>query len=207
MALIIVGGQSRNIGKTSVVTGLISAIPERHWTAVKVTQEKTGLCPVGGSSCRCAQSEHTWTITEEHDATGRGDTCRFLRAGAQRALWVRTKSGSVADAVAPLRRELTGAGDMIFESNSLMEFFEPDLYLPVLDQATADFKASARRFLPRADAIVLHQPAADDSVPAWEGVLLDSIAGKPVFRVQPPQYVTPELVEFVRQRIRHSPRR
>src|SRR6266436_1909073 len=37
MAIIVVGGHTRNIGKTSVVAGLIAALPEMHWTAFKVT--------------------------------------------------------------------------------------------------------------------------------------------------------------------------
>ena len=35
MAILVIGGQSRNIGKTAVVCGLILAVPERCWTAIK----------------------------------------------------------------------------------------------------------------------------------------------------------------------------
>ncbi len=204
MAVVIVGGHSRNIGKTSVVAGLIAGIPERHWTAVKITQYGHGICPINGRLCHCAVNEHTWTMNDERDATGRGDTCRFLRAGARRALWVRTKQGRLADAVPALRRAVATAQDLIFESNSLMEFLQPDVYLSVLDMGTRDFKASARKFLPLADAVVLHEPPARDFVPAWDEVSLELIADKPVFRVRPPQYVTPEMVAFVRERIRRS---
>ena len=38
MALIVIGGHSRNVGKTSVVAGLIAALPEYNWTAFKITQ-------------------------------------------------------------------------------------------------------------------------------------------------------------------------
>ena len=37
------------------------------------------------------------------------------------------------------------------ESNSIMKFLRPDLYLTVLDPETEDFKESAREFLDRAD--------------------------------------------------------
>ena len=36
--LVVVGGHSRNIGKTSVVSGLIRRLREYHWTALKITQ-------------------------------------------------------------------------------------------------------------------------------------------------------------------------
>ena len=38
MAIVVVGGHTRNIGKTSVVAGLISALREFNWTALKITQ-------------------------------------------------------------------------------------------------------------------------------------------------------------------------
>ena len=33
MAIVVVGGHTRNIGKTSVMAGLIRALPEMRWTA------------------------------------------------------------------------------------------------------------------------------------------------------------------------------
>ncbi|MGH9492958.1 MAG: hypothetical protein ACRD2K_05615, partial [Terriglobales bacterium] len=129
MALVIIGGHSRNVGKTSVVAGLIAALRERDWTAVKITQYGHGICSVNGESCGCAVDEHTWAITEERDAAGRSDTSRFLAAGARRALWVRTKQGRLAEAMPDLRREIAGAHNVIVESNSVMKFLRPDLYL------------------------------------------------------------------------------
>ena len=201
MALVVVGGHSRSVGKTSVVAGLIAALRERDWTAVKITQYGHGVCSVNGESCGCAVEEHTWAITEERDPAGRGDTSRFLAAGARRSLWVRTKQGRLAEAMPDLRREIAGAGNVILESNSAMKFLRPDLYLTVLDPATADFKESAREFLDLADALLLHEPAGEAG-PAWSGVSLKPVAEKPHFRIRPPNYVPDELVDFVRQNLR-----
>ena len=201
MSLVIIGGHSRNVGKTSVVAGLIAALRERDWTAVKITQYGHGVCSVNGESCGCAVDEHTWAITEERDAAGPSDTSRFLAAGARRSLWVRTKQGRLAEAMPDLRREIEGATDVIVESNSVMRFLRPDLYLTVLDPATADFKESAREFLDLASAVLLHEPAAE-AAPAWTAVSLKPAAGKPRFYITPPRYVTQELVEFVREKLR-----
>jgi hypothetical protein len=38
MATIVIGGQSRSIGKTSVLCALIAAMPGRRFTAIKITQ-------------------------------------------------------------------------------------------------------------------------------------------------------------------------
>ena len=200
MALIVIGGHSRSVGKTSVVAGLIAALPESHWTAVKITQYGHGICSADGDPCDCATDDHSWAVTEERDRSGESDSSRFLVAGAARSLWVRTRQGMLAEAMPRLRQELGDAENAIVESNSVMRFLRPDLYITVLDAATADFKTSAQEFLDRADAVVLHDGA--DHV-AWANVSLKPVAGKPTFRIRPPQYVTPELVEFVRESLHH----
>jgi hypothetical protein len=42
MAIIVVGGSNRGVGKTSLVCGLIAALPEYRWTAVKITTHDHG---------------------------------------------------------------------------------------------------------------------------------------------------------------------
>jgi molybdopterin-guanine dinucleotide biosynthesis protein len=200
--LIVVGGHSRNVGKTSVVAGLIAALREFHWTAAKITQYGHGICARDGHSCDCATGDHTWAITEESDRGGTSDSSRFLAAGAARAFWVRTEQGRLAEALPTLRQRLAGATHIILESNSILKFLRPDLYLMVLDPAQEDFKASAREFLDRADAVILHQRVSKDIEPAtWKGVSLKPVSARPVFPIQPPQYVTPPLVAFVRRRM------
>jgi len=200
MAVIVVGGHSRSVGKTSVVSGLIAALPERRWTAMKITQFGHGICSVNGESCGCAVDEHTWSITDEQARSGKSDTSRFLAAGAARSIWVRTKQGMLAEAMPDVRRLLADSTDAIIESNSVMRFLRPDLYLTVLDFATEDFKPSAQEFLDLASALILHENAREGA-PEWRNVSLKPVAGRPVFYVRPPQYCTPEIVEFVRERL------
>lgn len=198
MAVIVVGGHSRSVGKTSVVAGLIAALPEMHWTAVKITQYGHGICSANGEPCDCATDDHSWAVSEERDRSSESDSSRFLVSGAARSLWVRTRQGMLAEAMPRLRKELATAENAILESNSVMRFLRPDLYITVLDAGNADFKASAKEFLDRADAVVLHDDK--DSV-AWKSISLKPVAGKPVFRIAPPPYVTGDLVEFVRGRV------
>ena len=142
MAVIVVGGHSRSVGKTSVVAGIIAALPELHWTAMKITQYGHGICSANGELCDCATDDHSWAVTEERDRSGESDTSRFLVSGAARSLWVRTRQGMLAEAMPRVRKELASAENAILESNSVMRFLRPDLYLTVLDAANADFKAS-----------------------------------------------------------------
>ena len=195
MALVVIGGHSRSVGKTSVVAGLISALPEFEWIAAKITQYGHGICSANGEVCDCATGDHSWAISEERDRHGDSDTSRFLAAGAARVFWVRTEQGRLAEAMPTFRQRIEGAKNVIVESNSILKFLRPDLYLTVLDPSTADFKTSAREFLDRADAVILHEAASDTK---WQSVSLKPVAKRPVFRVIPPDYVTPEIVIFVR---------
>ena len=54
MALVVIGGHSRNVGKTSVVAGIIAALREYQWTAMKITQYGHGICSKNGKQCHCA---------------------------------------------------------------------------------------------------------------------------------------------------------
>lgn len=206
MSIVIIGGHTRSVGKTSVVAGLIAALRDHHWTALKITQYGHGVCSANGEVCDCATADHSWAVTEEKDRSGESDTSRFLVAGADHSWWVRTQQGRLAEAMPRIRAILANTENAIIESNSILRFLKPDLYLTVLDPATADFKPSAQEFLDRADAVLLH--ASSDPLnngtaksPAWKQVSLKPVANRPVFEIRPGNYVTPEVAEFVRSRI------
>ena len=191
MAVVVVGGQSRNIGKTSVVAALIARLPEFRWTAFKITQYGHGFCTADGKPCQCQTEDSCVSITAERDPASGTDTSRFLAAGAARSLWVRTRVGMLAEAMPRIRQELASAKNAILESNSILDFIEPDLYLTVLDPAVADWKDSARRLLRRADAVLLSGPGAAEELSP----------DAPRFRVEPPDYISDEVVGFVRTRL------
>jgi hypothetical protein len=207
MSIVVIGGHSRSVGKTSVVAGLIAALPDYHWTALKITQYGHGVCSLNGESCHCATDDHSWAISEEKDRSGESDTSRFLLAGAERAWWVRTEQGRLAEAIPTIRRKLAESENVILESNSILKFVRPDLYLTILDPATADFKRSAQEFLDQADAVILHTAKTKDGgKAAWTGISLKPVAGCPIFEIHPPEYVTPEIVEFLRSRVSANPK-
>ena len=207
MSIVVIGGHSRSVGKTSVIAGLIAALPDYHWTALKITQYGHGVCSLNGESCHCATDDHSWAISEEKDRSGKSDTSRFLLAGAARAWWVRTEQGRLAEAIPTIRRKLAESENVILESNSILKFVRPDLYLTVLDPATADFKRSAQEFLDQADAVILHTAKTKDGgKAAWTGISLKPVAGCPIFEIHPPEYVTPEIVKFLRSRVSANPK-
>jgi len=159
----VVGGHTRSIGKTQLVCDIIAAFPQANWIAGKITQYGHGVCAQNGTDCDCAPDEHICAIEWETRSGTGTDSSRFLAAGAKRSFWLRTKQGFLAEGLPLLRSALAdavresgrGSVPVIVESNSLMQFLKPSLYLAVVDPAREDFKESARAALDRADALVL----------------------------------------------------
>ena len=200
MAIVVVGGHSRNIGKTSVVEGLIRGMLEMQWTAFKITQFGHGMCSANGEPCDCETAEHAVAVSEERDRSSGTDSSRYLAAGAARSLWVRTRTGDLAEAMPRIRRELEKTENALIESNSILRFLRPDLYLSVLNPEVEDFKKSAQLYLDRADAILVPDGALGR--PAWKGISLKLIDGTPILGMRPPEYVTDEILEFTARRLR-----
>ncbi len=199
MAIVVVGGHTRSIGKTSVMAGLIRGTREMGWTAFKVTQFGHGVCSANGKPCDCETADHAMAMTEERERGSGTDSSRYLDAGAVRSFWVRTRQGQLGEAMPRVRKELERAGNAVIESNSVLRFLRPDLYVSVLDPSVADFKDSAKRYLDRADAVLV--PGGVIGTPAWEGVSLRLVAGARVFAMQAPVYCPEEFVAFVRDRL------
>jgi len=201
MKLVVVGGHSRNIGKTSVAAGLIAATQELEWTALKITQYGHQRCAQDGKRCDCAPEnpEHPYAIAREENRAGGSDTSRFLAAGARDVWWVRTAVGGLAEAMPAIRGLIEGSRYVLVESNSLLRFLQPDIYLMVLHRGTTDFKDSAREALSQADAFV--EVDRRRLPPAWQDVAEAELAGRPVFQVRPPAWVTRDMVAFVRRRL------
>jgi len=193
--VIVVGGHTRSIGKTQLVCDVIAAFPEANWVAGKITQYGHGICAQDGKQCDCAPDEHICAISwEERGDTGT-DSARFLAAGASRSFWLRTKQGFLPEGIPLLRAALREAaatarngapGNLILESNTLLQFLTPSLYLMVVDPAKSDFKHSARLQIERASAVVWRRSLREaGSLPGetekWPGAPLELLRRKPQF--------------------------
>jgi hypothetical protein len=186
--LIVVGGHTRSIGKTQLVCELIAAFPQARWIAGKITQYGHGVCAKNGEHCGCAPAEHSCAFDWESAADRGTDSSRFLAAGAEKSFWLRTKQGFLAEGLPLLRRELVRVAaregeeaPLILESNSLLQFLKPTLYLAVLDPSKEDFKDSARAALDRADLLVLRttENRSDAAEAAWRKPYAQLLGEKP----------------------------
>ena len=202
--LVVVGGHSRNIGKTSVVAGLIRKLRGQKWTAAKITLYGNDVCAhEGGGVCGCEpESGEPFELTEEYEPNAT-DTGRFLAAGAERSFWLRAPAGDLAKAAGTIGKMIASSGNLIVESNSIMELVKPDVFLMVLDFSCEDFKPSSLRYMDRADAFVVIDQGING--PLWEDVARGMWDQKPQFLVKPPVYVTTAVADFVKAKLSVAP--
>jgi molybdopterin-guanine dinucleotide biosynthesis protein len=179
MAVIIVGGSGRNVGKTTLVCSLIGALPEYRFTAVKISSHDHG------------HPEPVWEETGSGEDT---DTERYMAAGAQRALLV-----TALDDDFPIRQieaAVANHADVIFESNRILQSYKPDLCLAVLGDPLAEKKPSFDQFARRADAFVARtgEDAKNFNLPRNAVVL-------PLVDFEA---IPPELITWLRERLKKS---
>jgi hypothetical protein len=119
-----------------------------------------------------------------HHASESGDTTRFLSAGARQSHLLAWPDGLDA-----FRNLVASGANLIVESNRIVEFVQPDLCLYAADFSRAEPKPSAQALLERADALVVTGGDAPAGAARW-------------FRAPPPEYSSPGLIAFVRERMR-----
>jgi hypothetical protein len=211
--IVVVGGHTRSIGKTQLVCDLIAAFPEANWIAGKITQYGHGVCAQNGQDCDCAPDEHICAINWEKRADTGTDSARFLAAGARRSFWLRTKQGFLAEGMPLLRAALREmdtnplelgqrSTNVILESNTLLQFLKPSLYLMVLHPGKVDFKESAHLQMDRASAFVLREPLArtpdGGSAAMWTAIPRQLLRAKPQFLQREGEPLPVGLIEVLR---------
>jgi len=177
VAIVVVAGQTRGAGKTSVVCSLIAAMPERQWTAVKVSIHGHG-----------AEVE----VRQETSAGSAKDSERYLAAGAERAFFISVPVGGLWRAIPKLLEILAERRNSIIESASVLEYLRPELALAVIDPAAGEVKESLLLWAERIDAVVTM-----GRLPLVGA--LSELEAKPRFVAEPPLYGSEELTAFVRE--------
>jgi hypothetical protein len=183
--IIAVGAHSRNVGKTSIICSLLRDIPEISWTAVKISANRRGLV-------------RELQAIEEVEPDPETDSARYLASGAARSFWLRANNRQMPQAARYVERLAANGAHLIIESNRIIEYLQPDLYLLALDFSVKDFKDSARRLFSRADGYVVS--GAAPAPPLWDGVPLDRLKQRPMYEILPPDYRPRGLTSDIRAR-------
>lgn len=180
MAIVVVGGGGRGVGKTSLVCAMIRGLPEFHWVAAKVTTHAHGI---------------PQAIYQELNPGQEKDTGRYLAAGARGSFLLTSPPEQESEsALFELWLARIGKRNVIFESNRILNVTNPDLCLAVA--GGAEDKASFKTAIQNANAIVGGPNTR---------VLLQAHAEvtKPIFELEQIDKLTPELAEWIRNWLRY----
>jgi hypothetical protein len=184
MAIIVVGGSARGVGKTTLVCGLIAALDQFRWTAVKITTDAHDSLP---------------PIYEEKSAGTETDTARYLAAGAERAFFLTVPlNRNLGEALDEFRLRIGRGTNLIIESNRAMSFVEAEVCLLVDGRPAAETppKPSFWDAMLLADALVMRADA--DGVA--EG---DSVYGeppRPIFQLRQFDRISTEMKSWLEKR-------
>jgi hypothetical protein len=182
--VLVIGGSGKDVGKTSLVCAVISALAEFDWTVVKIT----GHDYAAGIGEGDEVSDTGLAIREETRAGEETDTARYLAAGARRALLV-TRVGAEVP-IEEIRNALGSDRNVIFESNRIVEAVKPDVCLALV--GGTERKGSFERLLRVADAAVIVGNAEADGLPE----------GTRRFELEGANRLSPELVGWLRERLK-----
>jgi hypothetical protein len=159
MAIIVVGGSNRGVGKTALACGLIAALPEYHWAAVKITthEHKQPVSPGransgegqipgtshalhstlfrhlfekrSGETARDREPQASSSIWEDTVRGEDTDTSRYLSAGARRAFLLTATDGELTGPLNQLWPRFGRGTNIVLESNSVVHHVRADVCL------------------------------------------------------------------------------
>ncbi len=150
-----VSGLSSNTGKTTLACELIAQLP--GWEAIKLTRGHYRSCGKDPSGCCVSDLLREQPLIrsgrEANYEFGK-DTGRFWDAGAVNVHWVIVDENQVEAGINEALTRVKSAG-VIVEGNSFLEYVEPHFAIMCARAGENKLKSSARRNLPRADALYL----------------------------------------------------
>ena len=149
MALILVGGQTKDIGKTTLVCNILKAFPNVNWIALKITTHSHEV-----HGCNLRAEAPGWRLWEQAQNGVNSDTARFVSAGARHAFLLQLDSKNMNQSCLEAFERFPPATHIIVESTSAAEFLRSDFSVLAINLKRADFKSAAREQLRRVDAIV-----------------------------------------------------
>lgn len=126
--MVMIGGNSRNSGKTTLACNIISKLAYSHEvTALKVTSIRPGESDMHGHHTDAGFSG--FSITEELNRESHKDTSAMLQAGASRVFYIRSEDAFAAQAIQSFLDTYDFKQPLVCESRSLRRVLIPGLFL------------------------------------------------------------------------------
>ena len=148
-ALLLIGGTSRKIGKTTLASMVIGKFGKAHKiTAVKISNIAPGDEAFHGF--------HEYKLRENYsilkeNKSGKKDSQRMLGSGAEQSYFVRVQDKFIGEAFRELIQEIGENTIIVCESNSLRSIVEPGVFLMLHDKNEKAVKTGSKQLLAMAD--------------------------------------------------------
>lgn len=205
--IVAVSGLSSNTGKTTLVCGLLQRLP--GWEAIKLTRGHYRSCGKDPSGCCVSdllRDEPLIRSGREENYEAGKDTGRFWDAGAANVHWVIVGEDQVEDGIEEALSRVKTEG-VVVEGNSFLDYVTADFSIMCARAGGGTVKPSARRGLPKADALYLSSldadgPTARAQFNEWRASLSIDLKidlnfdGRPVFT----QEEIPRMIEHIREK-------
>ncbi len=150
---IIIGGTGRNVGKTTLAEKLIKKFSQTiAVTAVKISNIRPENENFHGHDVHLFNSKIR--MEKETRINGNKDTMRFLTAGAQTSWFIQTKDEFLDETFPEMEKILGSASWIICESNSLIDYVRPGIFIMVKGDETTTAPKEVSGLLQKADVVI-----------------------------------------------------
>lgn len=171
--LIIIGGSSRNVGKTSLCLDLISRYaPDLEITGLKISAIKPDDTIHHGTH-EIVLKDRNFRIFEEQQNESNKDTARMLKAGAKRAFYIEATEEHMPEAFAGFRKKYKTNGPIISESRSLRNLAIPSLFILIKHYDPALIKPDFHDYEALADLTVSIRPGCNTTASVASRIFWD----------------------------------
>ncbi|NOR73614.1 MAG: hypothetical protein GQ525_00490 [Draconibacterium sp.] len=148
--IILIAGNGRNVGKTTLICQIIEAAKTHEIVTVKITPHfhnaTLGLIEIEKGS--------GWIISKETNNSTQKDSSLYLKNGAKKSYYIQAKVEKLDEAFDAIKNQLEKEQLVIIESAALHKIIQPALFIFVLP----DGKCIEKEFEPtikKADLIVV----------------------------------------------------
>jgi hypothetical protein len=128
--LIIVAGDGRNSGKTSMCRKIIMESGTPGISAIKISPH---FHDAGEGLVLISENEEFAIYEETNSGTGK-DSSEMLRAGAGKVYYLQVTDGSTASAFRKVLNYIPSGNPIICESPSLINHFEPGIFIIMVSE-------------------------------------------------------------------------
>jgi hypothetical protein len=160
--MIIIGGASRNVGKTELVCQLIKRLSaEREIISLKIS----GINPGNDHHGNHEPPPEKFHLLEETNRDGIKDSSKMLLAGAARAFYLRTRDEYLEEAMEHFF-SLAGNSAIVCESITLRRVVSPGLFVLIRGLQEESVKKSVGEVLHLVDLTIVSDGRSFDPDPS-----------------------------------------